>query len=97
MVKTVDKQELARLVGVVEGKLAQQPQDTDSNETRVRFHHAGEIALASLVIQEGARERHDYAGWQLSLGGIKSTCTYGAHGVMHNWLTAARRQLEVQP
>ncbi|WP_026783129.1 hypothetical protein [Pleomorphomonas koreensis] len=97
MVKTIDWQELARLIGVVEGKLAALPKDTGSDALAL-FHFRADEVLKELTKEEGAKtggSRWDVD--RLSLGGITSTCTYGAAGVMNNWLTAARRQLEVQP
>lgn len=97
MVKTVDKQELTRLIGVVEDKLAALPKGTEGDAHTLFFHQAEE-ALRTLVKEESARVGgHRWDRNRLSLGGITSTCTWGDHGLMHNWLAAAQRKLEAMP
>lgn len=99
MVKTVDKQELARLIGVVEGKLADLPVATyaDGIVAMAAYRQAAELALSHLARTQGARVGHGFDHHRLGLAGINSTCTYSAAGVMKNWLQAARRKLEAMP
>ncbi|PIO98609.1 hypothetical protein [Pleomorphomonas carboxyditropha] len=88
-----DAQELRRLIGVVESKLAALPKGTDG-DAHTLFHFRASEALRDLAKEEGARSGG--SRWdrnRLSLGGVKATCTYGAAGVMRNWVAAAKRHL----
>lgn len=100
MVKTVDRQELTRLIGVVEGKLADLPVATysDGIVAMAAYRQAAELALSHLARTQGARVGHGlFDHHRLGLAGINSTCTHSAAGVMKNWLQAARRKLEEMP
>lgn len=85
---------LVRLIQVVEEKLAAIPRmqgcDLESCE---RHRKAAEAALTELERDEGAKWRSRYDGHRLSMGGVKTSCTASAAGVMRNWVGAARRRI----
>lgn len=89
-----DGADLVRLVQVVEKKLvAIPPILVGDRESWERHHKAASDALAELERDEGAKWRERYDGHQLSLAGVKTSCTAGAAGVLSNWLAAARRRI----
>lgn len=89
-----DSQTLVRLIQVVEQKLAAIPAiAVGDHDSDAQHRAAAENALAELARDEGAKWRGRYDGHQLSMGGVKTSCTAGAAGVLRNWVTAARRRI----
>lgn len=89
-----DGAQLGRLIQVVEKKLAAIPPIVVGDRESYEQHRKGsEDALAELEREEGAKWRGRYDGHQLSMGGVKTSCTAGAAGVLRNWVTAARRKI----
>lgn len=97
----VRKTELERLIGIVEGKLAELPKlaptgkDTDWQQRRIEvseYHQAADRALAALK-EHGGKVREFGGSTSLRLGGFSASCTDSAAGVMHNWISGAKRRL----
>lgn len=90
--------ELSRLIDLIEIRLAMVPawkyEDRDSwaaHESAV-----GKI-IDDLVEREDARfAQSGCGGFSLKLGGVRTSCTSGEHGLLKNWVTAARRRMAVQ-
>lgn len=98
----VQKAELERLIGIVEAKLAALPSlppiggSSDylqRHEQLGAYNRAADQALAELASAEGGKVRDKGCDTSLRLGGFTASCTHGAAGAMHNWLTGAKRRL----
>lgn len=88
-------QELLRLIDLIDTRLAAVPQADWRNDGSWRAARQAETQiLTDLRDAEGAIFRDDGLGATLKLSGIRTTCTAGAAGVLRNWQTAARRQIE---
>lgn len=96
------KEELERLIGIVEGKLAELPSlppiggssDYQQRHEQIgTYNRAADQALAELASAEGGKVRDKGCDTSLRLGGFTASCTHGAAGAMQNWLTGARRRL----
>lgn len=93
-IKTVDRAEIERLVGLVEGKLKGLPPIENNYD---QYFRDAEKALTDLAKENDGRRAYNFDYAYLSLGGIKTSCTAGAAGAMRNWLKAARKRLEATP
>ncbi|MDG3576002.1 hypothetical protein P7F60_06375 [Rhizobium sp. YJ-22] len=87
--------DLENLVSIVEGKLAGLP-PTGIDEPRPRqkaYFAAADDALQSLEDDHGARVIRKHDAQHMTLGGVKTSCTYGSVGLMLNWKAAAERKI----
>ncbi|WP_440411099.1 hypothetical protein [Neorhizobium petrolearium] len=86
---------LERLIGVVDAVMAALPEyDYRDYETSRAYHRAAEAAIAKLAEKESGRVKLQGDAASLRLGGLRSTATGGAVGLMRNWQNAARTRIE---
>lgn len=92
--KVASPKELARLVLMVEAKLAAIPSIKVGNpESWDAYRKALDKALAELRKEVGARVNNKWDGCSLRIGGIAVTCTSGGVGAMRMWIGRAERAI----
>lgn len=88
-----DAQELRRLIGVVEAEIEKLPPRSSSHEDRQRFTEAVEAAIIGVCMRESGKVKLGRDPETMILGGLRSSCTCGAYGLMTNWINAARNRI----
>ncbi|MER9623259.1 hypothetical protein NKI98_17755 [Mesorhizobium sp. M0222] len=90
---------LQRLVSLIEGHMAEIDSALPPNGTTTwshddwKKHDAGvDKIISGLKTGEGARIK-DGSECRLVLAGVSVTCTSGHHGVLRNWMNAARKKI----
>lgn len=92
--KVATPEELARLIPIVEAKLAAIPKIEAGKLPSFDAHRkAVDKALAELRTEVGARVNDKWDGCSLRIGGIAVTCTAGGAGAMRNWIGRAERAI----
>jgi hypothetical protein len=95
-------QELKQLIGIIEEKLAALPPRpdpmqatyTEQIKASAAQREATEAILMDLARWQGAKFNGDRYGFdRMTLAGIKTSCTSGAHGLLTNWIAAARKRI----
>lgn len=95
-------QKLRELIEVIEGKLQSLPPSPrsaemtsyDRLESMRRQREATDAILMDLARWHGATFSGDkYDMNRMTLAGIKTSCTAGAHGLLTNWIAAARKRI----
>ncbi len=97
--------ELERLIDLVDHTLDKWPpmppwNNDHSFEERERqrkdYYAECDRLVAELTSETGAKidGSRPWEGCRISLAGIKSSCTGGTYGLLHNWKGAARRRIE---
>lgn len=97
---TID--ELERLIGVIDAKVAAAPpypkewNAPGADEQRKAHSAAGDRILAELRDEEGAKGSGSkpWEGAKIRMAGVASSCTGGAFGLLSNWQAAARKKIE---
>ena len=90
---------LERLILHIGTSLATVPelgdQDWHDNAKWKARRDAFRAIINDLVIDERAKYREGVAdAYVLTLAGIRTSCTGGEHGLLTNWIAAARRKIE---
>lgn len=92
--KVATPEELARLIPIIEAKLAAIPRIEADSLPSLDAHRKGVVkALAELQKEVGARVNNKWDGCVLRIGGIVVTCTGGGAGAMRNWIGRAERAI----
>ena len=95
MSKRVTDKELLELVAMVKQKLDALSAIEPGNHQSMRaYHNAATEILNGLVRQGLAKEGKPLGAMSLSMGGVRTSCTHGAAGLLRNWITAAYRELD---
>ncbi|WP_371346988.1 hypothetical protein [Ancylobacter sp. IITR112] len=93
-IRIAPPEELARLIPIVEAKLAALPKiEAGRLSTFDARRKAADKALAELRAEVGARVNNKWDGCCLRIGGIDVTCTAGGAGAMRNWIGRAERAI----
>jgi hypothetical protein len=98
MKKATSSDELRRLIDLVEVQLCMVPDWKYEDRDSWGRHHAGLSKMVDhLIEREGGRfGKLRLADRFMTLGGIRTSCTSGLHGLFTNWINAARREIDAR-
>ncbi|MBS7545658.1 hypothetical protein [Ancylobacter oerskovii] len=95
MSKRVTDNELLDLVIMVKQKLGALPAIEPGNHQSMRAYHIAAADVLDELVREGrAKMGKPLGAMSLSMGGLRTSCTHGAAGLLKNWVAAAYRELD---
>lgn len=89
--------DLAKLIDIVNVKLAGVEPAGYSAAEMQRWRQDGEVIVQLLRDDHGARIRLDRDPATMSMGGVKTSATGGWSALLKNWINAARRTMDTRP
>lgn len=92
---TLWHENLQRIIAKIDAQMPKdKPTTGDTYEDLRAYQSEVRRVIEQLVEAEGGRFSQQGDTLRLRLAGVQSTCTHGHAGLLRNWQTAARRNLD---